>query len=37
LEQKISRLGQQYVFYDYFDAQALQKGHLEKWCKNMIF
>jgi hypothetical protein len=33
LEQKISRLGQQYVFYDYFDAQALQKATLKNGAK----
>jgi hypothetical protein len=33
LEQKISRLEQQYAAYDYSDSLALQKIHLEKWCK----
>jgi hypothetical protein len=33
LEQKISRLEQQYATYDYSDSLALQKVHLEKWCK----
>jgi HEXXH motif-containing protein len=33
LEQKISRLEQQYAAYDYSDSLALQKVHLEKWCK----
>jgi hypothetical protein len=33
LEQKISRLEQQYAAYDFSDSLALQKVHLEKWCK----